>query len=198
MIRLKTIVLLILVSISSLVHAYFSNKRANRSKKDYARVVNSSTIIGERLTFLTGENHQLIAQNQTMTLRAEELQLLLPELKRQITSLKVKLKNTESFNITGFSIETPAEVILRDSLIYDTVAVKIFDYNDGYFRIQGSSNDNQLNLNMSYQDTLVQVVYRGERVHPWLWVFSKRKLMQRVSLKNPNAQIHYTRHIKIQ
>jgi hypothetical protein len=41
------------------------------------------------------------------------------------------------------------------------------------------------------------VVYRGERERPWLWILSPRKLMQRVSLKNPNAHIHYTQHIEI-
>jgi hypothetical protein len=50
---------------------------------------------------------------------------------------------------------------------------------------------------LSYQDTLVQVVFRGKRIHPWLWIFSRRQLMQRIQLKNPQAQIHYSEIIQI-
>ena len=110
----------------------------------------------------------------------------------------VKLKHAQSVTTAGFTVETPATVILKDTLIYDTLPVKTFEYDDGYFSITGSLDDYHQRLTMSYSDTLVQVVYKGEREKPWLWIFSKRKLMQRVSLKNPNAQIHYTNHIKIQ
>jgi len=41
-------------------------------------------------------------------------------------------------------------------------------------------------------DSLLQVVYRGERIHPWLWIFSKRKLQQAISSKNPNSRIFTT------
>ena len=98
---------------------------------------------------------------------------------------------------TGFNVHTPATVLLRDSVIYDTVQVRVFDYQDGFFAVQGKAIGNRQHLELSYQDTLVQVVYRGERERPWLWIFSPRKLMQRVSLKNPNAHIHYTQQIEI-
>jgi hypothetical protein len=198
MIRLKFILFLILLTVSSLFFSFKSYQKSKRIKSDYERVVKVSSTLGDKLTYLRGENNQLIAQNNSLSLSKNELELLLPELKKQISSLGVKLKNAQSVTSTEFTIETPATVVLRDTLFYDSIPVKTFDYKDGYFSISGSLDDSIQMLNMSYSDTLVQVVYKGEREKPWLWIFSKRKLMQRVSLKNPNAQIHYTNHIKIQ
>ena len=119
-------------------------------------------------------------------------------LANEIKQLGVKISRAESVSTTSFEVETPATVILRDSIIFDTIPVKHFNYDDGFFEIQGTAIGNQQQLNLAYRDTLVQVVYRGEREIPWLWIFSPRKLMQRVSLKNPNAQIEYTQHIEIE
>jgi hypothetical protein len=33
---------------------------------------------------------------------------------------------------------------------------------------------------------------------PWLWIFSPRKLQQRVSVSNPNSTIKYSNLIQIQ
>jgi hypothetical protein len=198
MIQLKFILFLILLTVSSLFFSFKSYQKAQRIKKDYERVVKVSSTLGDKLTYLRGENNQLIAQNSSLALRKNELELLLPELKKQISSLGVKLKHAQQVTTTEFTIETPATVVLRDTLVYDSIPIKTFDYRDGYFSIRGLLDDSLQMLNMSYSDTLVQVVYRGEREKPWLWIFSKRKLMQRVSLQNPNAQIHYTNHIKIQ
>jgi hypothetical protein len=53
-------------------------------------------------------------------------------------------------------------------------------------------------LQIHSTDTLTQVVFKGERIRPWLWVFSPRKLQQRVSVSNPNATIKYSQFIQIQ
>jgi hypothetical protein len=88
--------------------------------------------------------------------------------------------------------------MLRDSVIHDTVPVKVFSYKDNFFNVHGLSHDSTQEVKINYQDTLVQVVYLGPREKPWLWIFSPRKLQQRVTLKNPNARITYSEFIQIQ
>lgn len=79
----------------------------------------------------------------------------------------------------------------------DSVAVKVFRYKDMYWNIEGVAlSDSQL-LRVSMCDTLIQVVHRGKREKPWLWIFSKRRLEQTVRLGNPNAQIKYSRVINV-
>lgn len=170
-------------------------KEANQS---YQRVLGANEALQEDLVQFITENGQLAAQNRILQIKSKELSSLLPQMASEIKQLGVKLSRAESVSATGFQVFTPATVVLRDSLIYDTVSVKIFDYDDGFFDIEGTAIGNQQQLNLAYRDTLVQVVYRGEREKPWLWIFSPRKLMQRVSLKNPNAQIEYTQHIEIE
>ena len=166
-------------------------------KDNYQRVFKAGEALGQELTTLRLENGQLAAQNQVLQLKSKELSALLPELATEVRGLNVRLAKVQSVSAAGFTVQTPATVLLRDSVIYDTVQVRKFDYHDGYFTVKGKAVGNQQHLDLSYQDTLVQVVYRGQRERPWLWIFSPRKLMQRVSLKNPNANIHYTQHIEI-
>ena len=46
-------------------------------------------------------------------------------------------------------------------------------------------------------DSLIQVVYRGKRKQPWLWLFSPRPLEQLIYNKNPNSKISYQKTIKL-
>ena len=166
-------------------------------KENYQRVFKAGEALGQELTTLRLENGQLAAQNQVLQLKSKELAALLPELAAEVRGLNVRLGKVQSVNATGFTAYTPSTLLLRDSVLYDTVQVRLFDYQDGFFNVQGKAIGKQQHLELTYQDTLVQVVYRGQRERPWLWIFSPRKLMQRVSLKNPNANIHYTQHIEI-
>lgn len=158
-------------------------------KYNYQRVFKAGEALGQEVTTLRLENGQLASQNQVLQLKSKELAALLPELAAEVRGLNVRLSKAQTVSATGFTVQTPATVLLRDSVIYDTVQVRVFDYQDGFFTVQGKAIGNRQHLELSYQDTLVQVVYRGERERPWLWIFSPRKLMQRVSLKNPNANI---------
>jgi len=167
-------------------------------KKDYKRLYVASESLHQSITTLQAENGQLIAQNQVLTLKSKEIAAVLPQLATQIRNLDVQLNRAQSVSTSGFIAQTPANVVLRDSLVFDTVKIRLFDFHDGFFSVKGKAIGDQQQLDLSYQDTLVQVVYRGERERPWLWIFSPRKLMQRVSLKNPNAQIHYSEYIKIE
>ena len=166
-------------------------------KDNYQRVFTDGEVLGHELTALRLENGQLASENQVLELKSKELAALLPELAAEVRALNVRLGKAHSVSATGFTAQTPATVLLRDSVIFDTVKVHLFNYQDGFFSVQGKAIGNRQHLELSYQDTLVQVVYRGKRERPWLWILSPRKLMQRVSLKNPKANIHYTQQIQI-
>ena len=167
-------------------------------KKDYKRLYVASESLHKSITTLQAENGQLIAQNQVLTLKSDELSAALPGIAKEIRNLDIHMDRAQSASATGFVVQTPATVKLQDSIVFDTVKIRLFDFHDGFFSVKGMAIGDQQQLDLSYQDPLVQVVYRGERERPWLWIFSPRKLMQRVSLKNPNAQIHYSEYIKIE
>lgn len=196
--NVKTIFTLVAGLVLSLGLCGFLFNAWKEAQRSYKRVLGANEALQEELVQFKTENGQLAAQNRVLQLKSKELSSLLPQMALEIKDLGVKLSRAESVSAIGFQVSTPATVLLRDSVIYDTVAVKTFDYDDGFFDVQGTAIGNQQHLSLAYRDTLVQVVYRGEREKPWLWIFSPRKLMQRVSLKNPNAKIEYSQHIEIE
>lgn len=140
---------------------------------------------------------QIAYQNRVFELRLSELADLYPYLLDEIKNLKIKPKRVESIHSTSFNSEKRIVTELRDSVILDTIQIKAFSYSDEWYNISGYSNDKKQHVFISMQDTLIQVVYKGERKRPWLWIFSPRKLEQRIALKNPNAKISYTQFIDI-
>jgi hypothetical protein len=194
----RKIIMVLGIGLASALILSISFWRLWRAELDgYRRVFQASESLYQELDTLRADNGQLVAQNQVLTLKGNELAAMLPGLAKEIRELGVRLNQAAAVSKTAFSVNTPATVLLRDSVIYDTVHVQLFDYQDGFFTVKGKSIGNQQYLDLGYRDTLVQVVYRGPRERPWLWIFSPRKLMQRVSLKNPNSTIHYTRQIEI-
>lgn len=137
-------------------------------------------------------------QNDGLQLKLSELASLYPNLINEIKNLKIKPRRAESILTTSYNSEKHITTELRDSTVMDTIPVKAFAYSDAWYRITGFSDQKEQHVSIALQDTLVQVVYKGERTKPWLWIFSPRKLEQRVTLKNPNAQITYSKFIEIQ
>ncbi len=190
--------MIFLVATSSLILLWLLGFELIREHKQNRELIQSSDKLQLELTHLKTTNNGLMSQNQALRLSNTELQLLLPSLYQEIENLKIKQNRAKQIAISSYRVDTLIETRLRDSLIYDTVRVKLFEYDDLYLRIKGQLQDDLALFKLSYTDTLVQVVYRGEREKPWLWIFSRRKLMQRVSLKNPNARIHYSQVIEIE
>lgn len=154
--------------------------------------------LGAELVLVKTKSGKLAAQTDLLVLQTNELKKLFPKEVKQIESLGVGVSKTTQFTTTVVETKTNVITTLRDSLILDTIKVRVFDYQDQWYQIQGISEKDSQRLVIKSTDTLTQVVYRGERIKPWLWVFSPRKIQQRVSVSNPNATIKYSQTIQIQ
>lgn len=152
----------------------------------------------QELKQISTKSGQYAAENEVMQLRIKELGILYPRLLDEIKNLKISPKSAESIASTSYITEKRFTTRLRDSVVHDTVRVKVFNYKDAWYDIQGIAHDSTQEVSVNSKDTLVQVVYKGKREKPWLWIFSPRKVMQRVTLKNPNAHITYSEFIQIQ
>lgn len=187
-----------ILAVLSLLVSFFLFKSIQSNKENYRRVVQSASTMSKELVYLKTRDGRVMAQNQVLNLRNRELSLMLPELHRQITNLRIKASRVDNLVSTGIAMDTTLKVLLLDSVVYDTIQAKVFNYQDGYFSVRGIQIGDSQQLELSYRDTLTQVVFRGKREKTWLWIFSKRKLTQRVALKNPRAKIQYSRAVKIQ
>ena len=120
-----------------------------------------------------------------------------PEIIYEIKNLKVNPMRVEHFSETIIQQQKDIITKLKDSLIYDTVLVRVFNYHDAFYTIKGIAIGDTQKVHIESRDSLIQVVYKGERYKPWLWIFSKRKLEQVVSCKNTNSKVEYSRIIEV-
>lgn len=149
-------------------------------------------------------NGRIAAQTGVLSLKQAELKQLYPQLAKEIKVLGLRPRNAEWISHTAYADRLQFSSPLVDSTAkslnasgtWDTFQYKTFQYQDAYYSIKGIANEQQQWLNISHQDTLIQLVYR-KRKHRWLWIFSPFVLEQRIYFKNPNAHVSYSQSIKI-
>lgn len=154
--------------------------------------------MGTELMMVKTKSGQLAAQSDLLVLQTKELKKLFPKEVKQIENKGVKVNKTTQFSSTVVETKTNVLTTLRDSIVLDTLQVRVFDYQDQWYQINGVIEKDTQRLVIKSIDTLTQVLFYGERQKPWLWFFSPRKLQQRVSVSNPNATIKYSQTIQIQ
>ena len=150
------------------------------------------------LDYVRTQNGKLAAQTNVLLLRTNELKTLFPVQAKSVRDMGIKLNRATQLSTTVIETQKNIVTVLRDSIVHDTVRVKVFSYRDQWYQVAGISDNNSQRLQIHTTDTLTQVVFKGEREKPWLWIFSPRKLQQRVSVSNPNSTIKYSNLIQIQ
>lgn len=115
----------------------------------------------------------------------------------EIRKLDIRPRLVNTYAETVITQDKQIVTQLRDSLVQDTVKVKVFDYKDEFYSVHGMAVNDTQKVHIQSTDSLIQVVYKGERIHPLLWIFSRRKLQQVITSKNPNSTIIYAKYIEI-
>jgi len=185
----------LLVVLGAITLLWKSNQRLHADNK---RLSSNIKTLGAELTLVKTKSGQLAAQSDLLVLQTRELRKLFPKEVKQIENLGVKVNKTTQYSTTVVETKTNVLTTLRDSIVLDTVQVRVFDYEDQWYQIRGVIEKDTQRLEIKSMDTLTQVLFYGERQKPWLWFFSPRKLQQRVSVSNPNATIKYSQTIQIQ
>jgi len=168
-----------------------------KEKRERERITESFQASQQTLTYYRTQNGQLAAKNQALQLRYNEVQQIFPKVLDEIRNLNIKPKYVTQYSETVVKQEKEIVTKLRDSLICDTVHAKVFNYQDSFYTVKGIAIGDSQKVHISSLDSLVQVVYKGNRMRPWLWVFSRRKMEQVITSKNPNSKILYNRTIQI-
>lgn len=185
----------LLVVLGAITLLWKSNQRLHADNKRLSSNIKTS---GAELSMVKTKSGQLAAQSDLLVLQTRELKKLFPKEVKQIENLGVKVNKTTQYSTTVVETKTNVLTTLRDSIVLDTVQMRVFDYQDQWYQIHGISEKDTQRLVIKSMDTLTQVLFYGERQKPWLWFFSPRKLQQRVSVSNPNATIKYSQTIQIQ
>lgn len=191
--QLLWLVILLLLAGSTWV----AGKKYLQERNDRIRISQNYEASNQELTFYKSLNRELVAHNQALVMKVEELRDVYPDIIREIKNLKIRPGSVHSYTETVIENEKHITTVLRDSMISDTVVVRVFNYRDDFYHVSGIAKGDSQKVSIQSKDSLIQVVYKGKRIHPWLWIFSRRKLEQSILCKNPNAKVQYSKHIEI-
>jgi len=75
------------------------------------------------------------AKNDVMQLQYNELKKIYPEIIAEIHNLKIKPQRVESYSETVIHQNKTITTLLRDSIIFDTVPVRVFNYHDEFYTV---------------------------------------------------------------
>ncbi len=153
--------------------------------------------INAKLEIIRAENNKLIGQNKVIQLSLAQLEAFYPAIHSDIKKMGVKPSRVQSVSSTGLVLENKIFTTLRDSIIHDTVHIKKFNYSDAWISVKGEAIGNKQSISITHFDTLSQVVFKGTRANPWLWVFSPRRLTQRISIASPYSKLNYSKTIEL-
>lgn len=153
--------------------------------------------INAQLEHIRSENNKLMAQNKVIGLSLSQLEAFYPELYKQIKQMDIKPSRVQSLSKSGIRLEKTIITTIKDSIIQDTIRIKQFDYSDAWISIRGEAIGNKQSISITHFDTLTQVVFKGSRANPWLWLLSPRRLTQRISLASPYNKVEYSKYIQI-
>ena len=176
---------------------WYMGKKYSQERSDRLRITQSFQASNQELEYYKTRNGELVANNQALVLKVDELKEIYPEILSELRNMKIKPNRVNSYTETVIESEKQITTVLRDSIINDTIVVRIFNYRDEFYDVSGIAKGDSQKVNIHSTDSLIQVVYKGERIHPWLWIFSSRKLEQAITCKNPNATVVYSKHIEI-
>lgn len=177
--------------------AFQSARMYLHEKKEKQRIEQSFKAAEETIRYYKTRNGQLVAQNSTLQLRYNEVKDIYPKIIDEIKNHDIKPKRVSQYSETVVRQEKEIVTQLRDSIIFDTIPARVFSYQDSFYTVKGIAIGDTQRVHITSTDSLIQVVYRGERIRPWLWFLSKRKTEQVISSKNPNSKIVYNKTIQI-
>lgn len=178
--------------------AFEFGKKYYNERNDKNRLQESWVAANTQLQYYKAKNGDLVAKNNVLQLKYNELKTVYPEIIDEIRNLKINPKRVEHFSETVIHEQKDIVTSLRDSVIYDTVPVRVFNYKDEFYTVNGIAIGDTQKVHIESRDSLIQVVYWGERYKPWLWIFSRRKLQQVVECKNRNCIIEYNRFLQVE
>ncbi len=168
-----------------------------RERKDKNRIQTSFEIAESTVRIYRLKNGQLASQNQVMRLHYDELAAIYPKILEEVRNIEIRPKYLTQYSETVVNQEKEIRTNLRDSIILDTIPARVFNYEDEFYTVKGIAVGESQKVNIHSRDSLIQVIYHGKRIHPWLWLLSKRQTEQVITCKNPSNTILYNKTIQI-
>jgi hypothetical protein len=169
-------------------------------QKDNRRQAGNVIALTGELKTKTDSRGREVSEIAALQMSVNEIKTNFPALIQQIKEIGAKAGRINNISEIHTSTEKHIFTSLHDSAVIryrDTTAAKAFTYKDKFYNITGLILPDSAQLNIKSTDTLIQVVYLGQRVKRWLWIFGRRQLTQTIRTANPANHVLYQRFIEI-
>lgn len=181
--------LVILIFLLSLT--YISYNAYEKELKLKNEAYKSLEIQQSAVKYYQNKKGQTVAQVSTNNVSLETFKHIYASQISDLRSEIGNLKNLQAIVKTGLRANGRFSTIVRDSTIYDTIAVRTFAYGDGFLSLQCMLTDSAA-CQYSYTDSvsvLVRLVKPANRrwYNPISWFYQKESITQ-VTFKNPSAR----------
>ena len=167
-------------------------------KKTTTRLTEALAISQKECTYFKAKNGDQAVKLQSQELTIKEIRATIPAVIRDLKNLYIQPRQLKYFVQANTTANAHIETTLRDSVIMDTIKVKVIDYLDQWFTVKGLINGNTTKMDISTSDTLNVAGYLSRRPHPWLWIFGgKRHPEAAITNKNPFIKYSITKSLVV-
>lgn len=183
---------------------YWLVAKNNEQKEEIVRLeLNQQSLLGE-VKYYTNEAEQLTASVQRITLRADELERLIPAYEKEVSALQLRISDLESIAHISTQTSATVEATVEPYVPPDTVELladkmpQSFHYADSWLRVDGSILAGKVECNIKVVDSLVLVAHRKPKYFLW-WKVCKGKIVDYdVISKNPYTTITSLEYIEVE
>ena len=166
--------------------------------KTTTRLTEALALSNKECTYFKARNGDLAVKLQSQELTIKEIHKTSPDIFSSIKNLYIQPRQLRSFVQANTKAEKYIETTLRDSVITDTIKVKVIDYRDQWFTVNGLISGNDTKMNIATSDSLKVITYLSRRPHPWFWIFGgKRHPEAAITNKNPFIKYSITKSITV-
>lgn len=155
--------------------AVTQSSKIKSQKADIERYqVNHETLLQDLQNYQS-ENGRLVSSVQALTLRADELETLIPSYTHEISQLKLKVRDLQSVahltTVTEADILAPIDTVRTPNMQHeytdapptDIGTPPDFFFEDNYITVRGTIHNNQIQVSVEHRDSLTLVAHRKAR-----------------------------------
>lgn len=194
--------LIVALTITIGIIAIISRQSAERKQEIDRLSTNQSTLLAD-VEYYTAENGKLVASVNALSLRKDELELLMPKYEQEIKNLRLKVSDLESMahigsetkiEITAPIVEEP--IIKEDTPIVPPVVMeRAFHFADNWVMLDGIIKEDTVNVDIHIIDSLTIVAYR----QPRKCIFKRKGKIVRYDVvsSNPYTKVNSVNYIEL-
>jgi len=154
--------------------------------------------------YYKAENGRLVAKNSVLQYSNKQLvHGISADVLKELRNLGIKPQRITYYTENVLSTEKEIITQVKDSIVLDTVPAEVFSYSDAFYNVHGIKIGDTQKINISSFDSIIQVVYWGDRYSdkgkkmPGWWFFTHRRLEQALTSNNPSSKFTYSKTLQI-